>query len=176
MKKYVFAVIALGLLAACSGKKEQKSEEPVVVEEAVIIAEVPTAKPVNMRDSLVMEEGKGTVIEKQYSGVIPGADVPGIEYDLTLYFQQDSENGVYALRTTYQEAENGEDAVFWSYGKRKVVHGIPGDSNAIVYRLIPDSGDEQYNFLLNKEEDLTLLQNDLKRIDSQHNYTLKSVL
>jgi len=176
MKKYVLAIAALGILAACSSKKEQKAETPIITEEEeMVVPRTQQVKPVNMRDSLRIEEGKGSVVERQYSGLLPGADVPGIEYDLTLFFQQDSENGVYALRMTYLEAEDGKDVSFWDYGKRQVVHGIPSDQKAIVYKLVSTTSDDLYNFLLTKEGDLILLQDDLSRIDTDLNYTLKLI-
>lgn len=175
MKKYLFTLAALGLLAACSGKKEQKIIEPVVLEEEVVLTSSPANIPVNIKDSLVMESDKGSVMEKQYSGLLPGADVPGIEYDLTLFFQQDSENGVFSLRSTYLDAEDGDDATFMDYGKRKVIRGIPGDKNAIVYRLIPNDGSDEINFQLMEGGDLTLLDKNMHKIDSDHNYTLKLI-
>lgn len=167
------ALAAFGILTACYNSNRQ--QQPVtVVEEDVVIAETPAAsRPVNMRDSLMMEEGKGTVIERKYHGLLPGADVPGIEYDLTLFFQQDSDNGVYALNMTYLEAEDGEDMTFPSYGKRKVMTGIPDDSRAIVYRLEPNDGSDIMNFQLMQNGDLTLLDDDMKKIDTPFNYTLK---
>jgi len=174
MKKYVLAIAALGVLAACNNKQKQ-NEVPVLMEEEDIVVVAPEPRPVNMRDSLVMENDKGSVVERQYSGLLPGADVPGIEYDLTLFFQEDSESGVYALTTTYLEAEDGQDRSFPSYGKRKIEHGIKGDSKAIVYTLIPNNGDEDMSFVLTKEGNLTLLDQNKEMIDSSHNYTLKLI-
>ncbi len=175
MKNYVMLLAAFAFLSACTGKKEQKIDEPIILEEEVVITKSPDPTPINMRDSLEMESDKGNVVEKQYSGLLPGADVPGIEYDLTLYFQQDSENGVFALRSTYLDAEDGNDATFMDYGKRKVIRGIPADKNAIVYRLIPNDGSEEINFQLMEGGDLTLLDKNMHKIDSDHNYTLKLI-
>jgi len=174
MKKYGLLVAVLVLFAACNGKRT-KTEEPVVIEEDIVVEQVQPSANVNMRDSLVMEDGKGSVIERKYSGLLPGADVPGIEYDLTLFFQQDSENGVYQLRMNYLEADDGSDQSFYNYGKRKIVKGIAGDPNAIVYKLIPNDGGEEMNFVLLKEGDLRLLDQDMNRIDSELNYTLKLI-
>lgn len=170
MKKYVLVFAAIGLLVACNGRRQQG---PVVVAEQVTATWPDDSPSVNMRDSLVMENNKGAVVERQYSGLLPGADVPGIEYDLTLFYQQDSENGVFALRTTYLDADNGEDVAFRKYGKRRVVRGVPGDANAIVYQLIPNDGEEAYNFRLMQNGDLTLIDQDMRTIHSDHNYTLK---
>lgn len=191
MKKYFIAVAALALLAACSGKKTTEpamiEEESVTVAEAVPNApslpivsdanakkDVKAAKPVNMRDSLKVDPKKGAVIQKKYKGTFPAADGPGIDYDLTLYFQQDSEDGVYEMDATYLEAENGQDMKFSSTGKRKVKRGIPSDNEAIVYELIPSDGSMSFYFLA-EGDSLTLLNQELQKAASDLNYTLTLV-
>ncbi|MDH6535493.1 hypothetical protein M2101_002178 [Parabacteroides sp. PM5-20] len=174
MKKYVMGLLALVLLVACSNKQAKKEVPSMVEEETIVVSETPE-KVVNMRDSLPIEEGKGAVIERRYNGLLPGADVPGIAYDLTLYFQQDSEDGVFNLKMTYLDAEDGQDKPFSTYGKRKIQRGIPGDEQAIVYKLFPNDGGKEIAFLLLEEGDLLLLNEEMARIDSDLNYTLKLV-
>ena len=153
MKKYFIAVAALAFLAACNGKAAK--DTPVLVEEESIavaeaapdapsLPELPVvkakpAKPVNMRDSLKLDPKKGAVVQKKYKGTIPAADGPGIVYDLTLFYQQDSDDGVYELDATYLEAENGKDQTFTSTGKRQVKKGTPADASAVIYELIPSA-------------------------------------
>lgn len=190
MKKYFIAVAALALLAACSGKK---TTEPAVVEEESIavteaVPEQPAlpvvsdakarvekaSKPVNMRDSLKVDPKKGAVIQKKYKGTFPAADGPGIVYDLTLYYQQDSNDGVYEMDATYLEAENGQDKTFTSTGKRKVKQGTPANSEAVVYELIPSDGDMAFYFQA-EGDSLTLLNQELQKAASNLNYTLTLV-
>ncbi|MEG1544268.1 MAG: copper resistance protein NlpE [Tannerellaceae bacterium] len=85
MKKYLVAVAALGILAACSGKQTQVPVE--VAEESVTVAEIPIveappvmpimkakpAKAINMRDSLKANPKKGPVIQKRFKTTIPVA-------------------------------------------------------------------------------------------------------
>ena len=115
MKKYFIAVAALAFLAACNGKAAK--DTPVLVEEESIavaeaapdapslpklpVVKAKPAKPVNMRDSLKLDPKKGAVVQKKYKWTIPAADGPGIVYDLTLFYQQDSDDGVYELDATY---------------------------------------------------------------------------
>ena len=181
MKKYFIAVAALALLAACSGKKT--AEPALIEEESVAVAEaVPdapalpeetgkTTKPVNMRDSLKVDPKKGSVIQKKYKGTFPAADGPGIVYDLTLFYQQDSDDGVYEMDATYLEAENGQDKTFSSTGKRKVKKGTPVDAEAVVYELIPSDGSMEFYFQA-EGDSLTLLNQDLQKAASDLNYTL----
>ena len=184
MKKYFIAVAALALLAACSGKK---TTEPALIEEDIYAIDeaapgapaLPTvtgkaAKPVNMRDSLKVDPKKGSVIQKKYKGTFPAADGPGIVYDLTLYYQQDSEDGVYEMDATYLEAENGQDKTFSSTGKRQVKHGTPANSEAVVYELIPSDGSMAFYFQA-EGDSLTLLNQELQKAASDLNYTLTLV-
>ena len=110
-------------------------------------------------------------IQKKYKGTFPAADGPGIVYDLTLYYQQDSDDGVYEMDATYLEAENGKDKTFSSTGKRKVKHGTPSNSEAIVYELIPSDGDMAFYFQA-EGDSLTLLNQELQKAASDLNYTL----
>ena len=123
MKKYFIAVAAMAFLAACSGKQAQK-DVPVEVEEEefAIMSAAPDApslplihsvkatqpaKPVNMRDSLKADPKKGPVIQKKYKGTLTSPDSVNVDYDLTLYYQQDNadEEGVFELDALYTVPE-----------------------------------------------------------------------
>ena len=71
----------------------------------------------------------------------------------------------------YLEAENGKDKTFSSTGKRKVKHGTPSNSEAIVYELIPSDGDMAFYFQA-EGNSLTLLNQELQKAASDLNYTL----
>ena len=187
MKKYFIALAALGFLAACSGKANKEvpvevEEESVAIEAVPVQPAAPTlpvvkakpAKPFNMRDSLKVDPKKGAVVQKKYKGTIPSADGPGIDYELTLFYQQDSEDGVYELDATYLGAENGQNQTFTSTGKRKVKKGAPTDAAAVVYELIPSDGSMVVYFLA-EGDNLTMLNQDLQQAASDLNYTLKLV-
>lgn len=185
MKKYFIAVAALGFLAACSGNANKAV--PVEVEEETVAVETiqpappvlpvvkaKPAKPINMRDSLKVDPKKGAVVQKKYKGTVPAADGPGIVYDLTLYFQQDSEDGVYELDATYAEVEGGKSQTFSSTGKRQVKTGTPDDASAVVYELIPSDGSMVFYFQA-EGDNLTMLNQELQQATSDLNYTLKLV-
>ena len=183
MKKYFIAVAALAFLAACNGKAAKDTpvlveEESIAVkkEETIMLQQVMTkpAKPVNMRDSLKLDPKKGAVVQKKYKGTIPAADGPGIVYDLTLFYQQDSDDGVYELDATYLEAENGKDQTFTSTGKRQVKKGTPADASAVIYELIPSDGSMVFYFQA-EGDSLTMLNQELQKAASDLNYTLKLV-
>lgn len=191
MKKYLIAVAALGLLAACSGKSNKNvpvevEEESVTVAEAVPdAASIPVlpqvkdklSKPVNMRDSLKVDKSKGSVIMKKYKGTVPAADGPGIVYDLTLYYQQDSPDGVYQMDATYLDTPtSGQNQTFTSTGKRMVKQGTPAAAAAVIYELIPNDGSGTVYLLVEAEgNSLTFLNQELQKAASDLNYTLNLV-
>lgn len=185
MKKYLIAVAALAVLAACTGKSNKNVPVEVEEESMAVVESMPDApvlpiikekpsKPINMRDSLKVDPKKGAVIQKKYKGTVPAASGPGIVYDLTLYYQQDSEDGVYQMDATYLEAENGQNQTFTSTGKRKVKQGTPSDANAVVYELIPSDGSVTV-YMLAEGDNLTILNQELQQAASDLNYTLKLV-
>lgn len=71
-----------------------------------------------------------------YEGVLPGADVSGINYLLTLQETGEDSLGTYNLTTTYLGANNGQDQVFTDSGTVVTIIGIPNDSTAIIYQLV----------------------------------------
>lgn len=187
MKKYLIAVAALGLLAACSGKTNkgvpvEMEEETVTVTEAIPdqaasmlpVVKDKKSKPINMRDSLKVDSNKGAVIQKQYKGTVPAADGPGIVYDLILFYQQDGDNGVYEMDATYLEAEDGQDVTYTSTGKQRVKKGTPSNAEAVVYELIPSDG-SMVIYMLAQGDSLTFLTQDLQPAPSGMNYTLTLV-
>ena len=193
MKKYFIAVAAMAFLAACSGKQAQK-DVPVEVEEEefAIMSAAPDApslplihsvkatqpaKPVNMRDSLKADPKKGPVIQKKYKGTLTSPDSVNVDYDLTLYYQQDNadEEGVFELDALYTVPE----AVASSTGAakkapQKVKHGAPDDVSAVIYELIPSDGEPVIYFLV-EGDNLTLMNDALQKAAADLNYTLKLV-
>lgn len=169
MKKYFIAVAALALVA-CSGKQAAKDAPVEVAEEDVVVTE--QAIPINMRDSLNIQDGLGAVIEQEYEGVFPAADGPGIDYDLALFYQENSGDGVYELTTTYLEADQGKDKAFKSTGKRRTLKGSATNKDATVYELIPSDGSISLFFLV-EGDSLTMLNKNLEKAASDLNYSLK---
>ncbi len=60
-----------------------------------------------MRDSLKADPKKGPVIQKKYKGTLTSPDSVNVDYDLTLYYQQDNadEEGVFELDALYTVPE-----------------------------------------------------------------------
>ena len=97
MKKliYFFALLGIVSMASCSGKSNNASTTEVVM----------------VTDSLVPDTATIAV----YEGILPGADVAGIQYVLELG-QTANGDSVYQLSMTYLGANKGKDTTFIQEG------------------------------------------------------------
>ena len=91
MKKYLIAISAILLVACNNTKSDQKPVVPDTPADSTIA---------NMRDSLQIIDSLGNVVEETYSGILPVENSEGIKYDLNLFFQEKSVEGVFSLATT----------------------------------------------------------------------------
>ena len=124
-------------------------------------------------DSLKKAEGTGELQTRIYRGTLPAASCPGIVYDITLYNYEHSGDGVFRARLTYLEAENGQDRTFEYCGRQYTLRGNAVDKDATVFQFVPfDKEEETMNFLFLGDK-LTMLDRELKPIDSELNYTLQ---
>lgn len=117
--------------------------------------------------------GLGQVETRTYSGLLPAASGPGIRYDLTVRAPRHSGDGTFELSLTYLEAENGQDRTFRYTGRRWTQRGIPGDNDATVWQLVTEDEQERFNFLVESDSVLTLLNDRFERPSSRLNYSLK---
>lgn len=123
-----------------------------------------------MTDSSAVNTGSDTATWVTYSGTLPCADCEGIVTELALHRPPDNR---FTLKETYQ----GKNQTFPSEGNYIVVRGIPSDPGATVIRLNPDKDRNlQRCFQQVNENELKMLDVDMKTIESNHNYTLKKVL
>ena len=122
------------------------------------------------------DDALGSFLVCTYEGILPAASCPGIRYTLTVRNREHSGDGHFLLRMTYLEAEDGKDAVYNHMGRRYTQRGIPTDPDAVVWQLVTDNGKDAYNFLYDaQKQTLTLLDRQLKPINTGLNYTLKEV-
>ena len=167
-KKSVLPLFFAGIfLIACSGhasKQKNKDPEPIQTEKQK------TDAP-NLKDSLKIKDGLGDIVEQRYEGILPAASGPGIKYDLTICSQENSGDGVFMLNMTYLEAENGKDETFTTTGKRLTLRGSAMNNDDTVYELVPSDGSGSTYFLV-QGDSLTLLNSELKKAESNLNYTI----
>ena len=128
---------------------------------------------VNLLDSLKKVEGTGELQTRVYRGTLPAASCPGIVYDITLYNYEHSGDGVFRASLTYLEAENGKDSRIEFCGRQYTLRGNAVDKNATVLQFVPfDKEEDTMNFLYEGNK-LTMLDRELKPIESKLNYTLQ---
>ncbi|MGO4289174.1 copper resistance protein NlpE [Chitinophaga sp. RAB17] len=114
--------------------------------------------------------GADTATWITYSGTLPCADCEGIVTELALHRQPDNR---FTLKETYQ----GKNQTFPSEGTYSVLHGTHSDPGATVILLNPDKDKNlQRCFQQIDENELKMLDIDMKAMESNHNYTLKKVL
>lgn len=163
MKKVCIVAAMAAIIVSC-GSKGSKNTEMItesVTEPLAVVTE-------NVSDNLET---------CQYEGVLPGADVSGINYQLTLQKVGGDSLGTYHLTTTYLGADNGQDQVFTDSGAVATIVGIPNDSTAIVFQLVSyASGNEKTNFLVEGDSTLTMVGADFEKAISELNYTLRKKL
>lgn len=124
-------------------------------------------------DSLV-RNGQPVLAEvRSYEGVLPAASCPGIRYTLTVRAPRHSGDGTFDLSLTYLEAEDGKDQTFRYTGRRWTQRGMPGDNDATIWQLVADDSGEKFNFLVESDSVLVLLNERGERISSELDYTLR---
>ncbi|RFS23501.1 copper resistance protein NlpE [Chitinophaga silvatica] len=107
-----------------------------------------------------------------YSGTLPCADCEGIITDLTLTTNTDNKDYHFSMKETYL----GKNQSFPSEGNFAVLQGTPADPAATIIQLNPDKDKNlQRYFKKVSENELKLLDSEMKTIESNHNYSLKKV-
>ena len=116
----------------------------------------------------------GNWIEEHYTGLLPAADCPGIDYQLYVRHREHSGDGQFLLQLTYLEADNGKDAAYTYMGRRYTLRGTPDNNDATVWQLVSDNGKNTFNFLYGADgRTLTLLNSRLETPKSELDYSLK---
>ena len=84
-----------------------------------------------------------------------------------------SGDGVFRASLTYLEAEDGKDQTYEFCGRQYTLRGNAVDKNATVLQFVPfDKAEDTMNFLFGGDK-LTMLDRELRPIDSNLNYTLQ---
>lgn len=179
MKVRLLVVAALcGAILCSCGNRNKRDRKDDVYKEQIVLTTVETNNDVersriNVQDSLVMDPTAGAVINERFVGLLPAADGPGINYDLILVHQEGVTRGVYVLVMTYLEAENGRDTSFTQQGRYETMIGKDKDAGNKYILLQPFDGDSQTYFLIEQDGNLTMVNDNMQRADSNLNYTLK---
>lgn len=98
------------------------------------------------------------VDEEIFTGTLPAADGPGIDYVLTLGAATDGVDTVYTLEMTYLDADGpGKHQTFTSKGKQKTIHKKVNNHPKKAVKLTPDNGDQPMYFLVVNDTTLRMV-------------------
>ncbi len=140
------------------------------------VDENPNIQDMNALPNLLQKfEGCGDLQTRVFEGTLPAASNPGIVYNITLYNYKNSGDGIFKAKLTYLEAEQGKDAYFEFGGRQYTLKGNAEDKNATVLQFIPFNNKEETMNFLYQDNKLIMLDKDMKKIQSDLNYTLNEV-
>lgn len=130
MKKLVmFAAVIVALVSCQSNNK--KNVEIELLDDS-LVAELPIVE-----------------VDEVFTGTIPAADGPGIDYVLTLGITTDGIDTLYTLDMTYLDAAGpGKNKTFTSKGTKKDIHKVVNNKPKKAIKLTPDNGDSPMYFVV----------------------------
>lgn len=98
------------------------------------------------------------VEEEVFTGTLPAADGPGIDYVLTLDVATDGIDTLYTLDMTYLDAEGpGKNKTFKTKGKQQKVQKVVNNQPKKAVKLTPDDGSQPMYFLIVNDTTLRLI-------------------
>lgn len=141
MKKIMMLVAVVAAFASCQSNNKKNVE--IVMENDSVMEIIPAPIEVD---------------EEIFTGTIPAADGPGIDYVLTLGAATDGVDTVYTLEMTYLDANGpGKNQTFKSKGKQKTVHKVVNNQPKKGVKLTPDNGDQPMYFLVVNDTTLRMV-------------------
>ena len=141
MKKFMMLVAIVAAFASCQSNNKKNAE--MIVEDDGIVAAMPMPIEVD---------------EEIFTGTIPAADGPGIDFVLTLGAATDGVDTVYTLDMTYLDANGpGKHQTFKTKGKQHTVHKQVNNQPKKGVKLTPDSGDQPMYFLVVNDTTLRMV-------------------
>jgi hypothetical protein len=139
MKKLVmFAAVMVALVSCQSNNK--KNVEIELLDDS-LVAELPIVE-----------------VDEVFTGTIPAADGPGIDYVLTLGITTDGIDTLYTLDMTYLDAAGpGKNKTFTSKGTKKDIHKVVNNKPKKAIKLTPDNGDSPMYFVVVNDTTIRLV-------------------
>ena len=143
MKKFMMLVAIVAAFASCQSKNKKNAK--IVVENDSVVAIVPASAPIEIDEEI-------------FTGTIPAADGPGIDFVLTLGAATDGVDTVYTLDMTYLDDNGpGNHQTFKTKGKQHTVHKQVNNQPKKGVKLTPDSGDQPMYFLVVNDTTLRMV-------------------
>ena len=141
MKKLMMLVAIVAAFASCQSNNKKNVE--MVMENDSVIAIMPAPIEID---------------EEVFTGTIPAADGPGIDFVLTLGAATDGVDTIYTLEMTYLDAAGpGKHQTFTSKGKQKTIHKKGNNHPKKAVKLTPDNGDQPMYFLVVNDTTLRMV-------------------
>lgn len=141
MKKLMMLVAIVAAFASCQSNNKKNVE--MVMENDSVIAIMPAPIEID---------------EEVFTGTIPAADGPGIDFVLTLGAATDGVDTIYTLEMTYLDADGpGKHQTFTSKGKQKTIHKKVNNHPKKAVKLTPDNGDQPMYFLVVNDTTLRMV-------------------
>ena len=136
-------VVVLAAFASCQSNNKKNAE--MVIENDSVVAIIPA--PPGME-----------IDEEIFTGTIPSADGPGIDFVLTLGAATDGIDTVYTLDMTYLDANGpGKHQTFKTKGKQNTVQKTVKNEKKKGVKLTPDNGDKPMYFLVVNDTTLRMV-------------------
>ena len=136
-------VVVLAAFASCQSNTKKNAE--MVIENDSVVAIIPA--PPGME-----------IDEEIFTGTIPSADGPGIDFVLTLGAATDGIDTVYTLDMTYLDANGpGKHQTFKTKGKQNTVQKTVKNEKKKGVKLTPDNGDKPMYFLVVNDTTLRMV-------------------
>lgn len=143
MKKIMMLVAIIAAFASCQSNNKKNAE--IVMENDSVVAIIPAPPGIE-------------VDEEIFTGTIPAADGPGIDYVLTLGAATDGIDTMYTLDITYLDANGpGNHQTFKTKGKQSTVHKKVNNQPKKAVKLTPESGDKPMYFLVVNDTTLRMV-------------------
>ena len=143
MKKLMMWVVVLAAFASCQSNNKKNAE--MVIENDSVVAIIPAPPGIEIDEEI-------------FTGTIPSADGPGIDFVLTLGAATDGIDTVYTLDMTYLDANGpGKHQTFKTKGKQNTVQKTVKNEKKKGVKLTPDNGDKPMYFLVVNDTTLRLV-------------------
>ena len=139
MKKLVMFAAVLVALVSCQSNNKKNVEIEMLDDS--LVAELPIVE-----------------VDEVFTGTIPAADGPGIDYVLTLGITTDGIDTLYTLDMTYLDAAGpGKNKTFTSKGTKKDIHKVVNNKPKKAIKLTPDNGDSPMYFVVVNDTTIRLV-------------------
>lgn len=139
MKKLVMFAAVLVALVSCQSNNKKNVEIELLDDS--LVAELPIVE-----------------VDEVFTGTIPAADGPGIDYVLTLGITTDGIDTLYTLDMTYLDAAGpGKNKTFTSKGTKKDIHKVVNNQPKKAIKLTPDNGDSPMYFVVVNDTTIRLV-------------------